>query len=476
MFFDMNIFLDGSWRIFNGQRPYTDFIIGTGPLHYYMIALFHFIFGFGKLSFLAHLVTIHSLVIAATFWMFYKKIPSWALALVTLLSTGCFYWHLAFPWYSQSAHFWGILAIASLVRTLPFSEKARTLRAAFICGVLSACALMTKQNIGVLYLALFMPVFLIQNPYRWRSFAVLLATTFLSVLLLFMLFVPSWKAFTDQVILGSSAHRMSLLQNFLDKPYLIFYNYYWVPAALVCVAVLVNPALRHWNLILLFLGVWGVGVVSTFTSGAIYQADNQLMGVYLGSAFLLLGSHKSILLKTIRMALAICTICLFLVYAKYGLELKGWSRPYFSLFLNAKVDPTGNYSLKSKPLTGWRMEKIQGMATDDLAAYIRKNVPESDSLLILTDMQILNALTGRPGYKGVTLAFADNDWPTPGAMQRQVHDTIVQNPPVWIVTHTGRVAFGTKTLEYLDLKEWLKQNYALAYRSGNYVLLRQIRS
>ncbi len=37
-FFDMGGFLDASWRVFRGQKPYVDFIYTTGLVRLYMNA------------------------------------------------------------------------------------------------------------------------------------------------------------------------------------------------------------------------------------------------------------------------------------------------------------------------------------------------------------------------------------------------------------------------------------------------------
>ena len=114
-FFDMGAFLDASWRVYIGQRPYLDFMYISGPVHLYLNAFFFTLFGFGKLAVLAHLVTVHSIVIVITYLIAKKYTPSSIALLSALLSTTCFYWPASHPWHDQSAHFWGLLAIAAIV-------------------------------------------------------------------------------------------------------------------------------------------------------------------------------------------------------------------------------------------------------------------------------------------------------------------------------------------------------------------------
>src|SRR3989344_5128777 len=75
--FDMGGILDGSWRVFQGQKPFVDFVFIMGPLHLYMNAFFFAIFGFGKTAIWMALVTIHSVAIICTALIAAKLLPAW---------------------------------------------------------------------------------------------------------------------------------------------------------------------------------------------------------------------------------------------------------------------------------------------------------------------------------------------------------------------------------------------------------------
>ena len=86
-FYDMCFNLDGAWRIFMGQKPNVDFISYSGPLHYYMVAAFFKLFGFGKTALWMHLVVVHSIVIVVVFLMTYRRLPFVISFMVTILTT-----------------------------------------------------------------------------------------------------------------------------------------------------------------------------------------------------------------------------------------------------------------------------------------------------------------------------------------------------------------------------------------------------
>ena len=90
-FHDMGSFLDASWRVSNGQRPYLDFIYHAGPVHLYLNAFFFKIFSFGKTALLAHLITVQSIVISAVFLALWRNVSFPITVLVTLLTGPAFY-------------------------------------------------------------------------------------------------------------------------------------------------------------------------------------------------------------------------------------------------------------------------------------------------------------------------------------------------------------------------------------------------
>ena len=116
-----------------------------------MNAFFFAIFGFGKTAVLTHLIVVHSIVIVVTF-LIARKYTSVPVAVLTaLLTTTSFYWPISHPWYDQSAHLWGILAIGSIALGLPFENKRNAFKIGVFCGVMAILSFMAKTNVGIGY-------------------------------------------------------------------------------------------------------------------------------------------------------------------------------------------------------------------------------------------------------------------------------------------------------------------------------------
>ena len=94
---DWGGFLDASWRVFIGQKVYHDFFYHSGPVHLYMNAFFFQLFSFGKNAILAHLVTVNSLMILATFFATYRRVPVFFTILTTVHTLTSYYWIYPHP-------------------------------------------------------------------------------------------------------------------------------------------------------------------------------------------------------------------------------------------------------------------------------------------------------------------------------------------------------------------------------------------
>src|SRR5260370_27407441 len=61
-FFDMSAFMDAGYRVYIGQKIYTDFEFNAGPGHPYLHALFYALLGFNKTAILAHVSCLNTAV------------------------------------------------------------------------------------------------------------------------------------------------------------------------------------------------------------------------------------------------------------------------------------------------------------------------------------------------------------------------------------------------------------------------------
>jgi len=204
----------------------------------------------------------------------------------------------------------------------------------------------------------------------------------------------------------------------------------------------------------------------------IKPANNFLWGIQMSLAFLLLEELKAVsairIYRTLRAALILLTVFLTIIAVQYGIELKTWT-----YFLKKSE---GNYYLKSEPLKGWKFYRGQGVPLDNLVEYIKKNIPANESILNLTDMYIVNALTGRDSYRGVPFMFhiVHEHLPRKGKQAEQVRQNILNHLPDWIVWNFEPPMFGIPLLEYLNIKDEIQSAYTPVKRWGRYLLLKRL--
>lgn len=468
--FDMGSFLDASWRIFCGQKPYIDFIYYSGPVHLYMNAFFFQLFGFGKTAILAHLIVVHSAVIVLTFFMLYRRVPFYAVAAATLLTVPSFYWNVSHPWHDQSAHLWGIIGIFFIVRQIFPGKDDQLFSTAAICGVLGVISLITKTNLGAGYLILFFAVF-VACANRKAAVGGYAAGLAIGILLALCI-IRFPREYFYQAFLDNSVLVKGRLAAFKD-PAAWFVNYYWVAMAIVAVNVSLNfrKILAQRTLLTLFFMMSLVGIYSVSTGGVIQYANNFLWGLQMTLALLVLYEMQASLegkkgIKNIHRASVVLvlgiTVLLTVVSVRDGIKLNAWTY--------VKWRPLANYTIQSQPLTGWQAYRRQAESLDHLTAYIKVNVPKEQSLLNLTDMYLIYALTGRDSYRGIPWVFLEGAVPSPGRQTEQVRQAIKAHPPDWIITSIDSAFV---ELKILGLQRYVFSGYEPVLQSGIYVLLKK---
>ncbi len=464
--FDMGCMMDGAWRIFCGQEPYKDFIFITGPLHLYFMAGLFWIFGFGKTAIWTYLVLTHSVVIIITFLIGRKYLSLLFLCLATILSVTCFNWPFSHPWYDQLAHLFGITGVGLLVLSGPLNTPKKTFLISMALGALALLAFMSKTNIGTAYLMAFFATFLIL-PLRRQSLPGYMLGVLSGIIVVLALFIHSPMAYLDQTLITWGQEQSSRrFGELLINPNWLYNHHYW----LIAILVLLN---RPWQKcketqkrLVVFLSLVFVAIISNLTSSSQHEANAPLMGIFMALAFSLIPKDTSSpKLRRITLAIFIMiSVSFAAINTKYGMEIKIWAH---------SGEKT---ALKNGPLKGWLFKKEDGESLDGIIEYVNKNVPKEDSLLVLTDLQILYASTGRESFKGIPHNFLPGDLPAQGKQLNTVRNNILNNLPEWIVTHHRETSFVTPLLHYLDITEVLNREYRPVYTRHNYVILRHKQS
>jgi hypothetical protein len=141
--------------------------------------------------------------------------------------------------------------------------------------------------------------------------------------------------------------------------------------------------------------------------------------------------------------------------------------------------PHGNYPIKSGPLKGWLFYEPYGKAVDEIADYIRANVAPQDSLLIMSDLYLLNAMTGRDSYRGVSYMWPMFFQDAPiGARPETVRQNILEHPPDWILVkrEEGKIGDVMAILQHFQFPEDYLKDYGLVQTWGPYGMLKRTRS
>jgi hypothetical protein len=475
--FDFGSFLDASWRIYRGQKLYIDFYYHTGPLHLYLNVLFFLIFGFGKAAILAHMLTLNFIIVLVTFLVTWRRIPLFSSLLVTALSATGPYWSWPHPIYDISAQFWGILATALLVWQLPFKSPKRAALSGFLCGFLAVLSLMTKTNTGAAYGLAYFIVFL-YSPLRWRALAGYVAGSLTALILVFTFFVPSLKSYYLNAYEYYGKWRANQFERFSFIP-VWFKNLYWLPFFTVLYSS--RPFRKRFpELFALFIAVGTVGLVALNTGSRRDWDHLPDMGMYLAIGFILMYQIKTLSQTGRQRIIAWIGIVLliFTTVVQIKRSVGGGIRHYQNIH---KGYPHGDYLLKAGPFHGWHLHPYIGEIMDAVVDEINLHVPKKDSLLIFCDLQILNALTGRDGYRGIPFIFHPGDYPRPeGELVDQVSANIQNNPPDWIlITYNNGLAPMLNILElapYFKLSPSFFSQYSEFKQWEIYILLKRNRS
>ena len=114
--YDCPIIFEGGYRILKGQIPYRDFYIPTGPVVYYIQALFSYLFGLNLISLAMHTSTMAIILSLYFFYILNKdfnRFISFIFAYGIYLS---FCGITNFPWYTTSAFLFLLLNILLLIK------------------------------------------------------------------------------------------------------------------------------------------------------------------------------------------------------------------------------------------------------------------------------------------------------------------------------------------------------------------------
>ena len=196
---DQSILFDGSWRVYQGQVPYRDFVTAFPPLPFYIQSFF---FRLTDVDFSAMVLAAAVLNAVAAIWAiwltrrFVPDLPAVAL-IAGLLTAVWFQAPFGTLWFEQTAFFFNLLALVLLVKCLDSEQYAAALRVA--AGVLLSASMLSKQNAGLEFVPIAFGVAAIPQLPQMRKAAISILQTFAGLFLGFGIFAIWLWSFSSPV-------------------------------------------------------------------------------------------------------------------------------------------------------------------------------------------------------------------------------------------------------------------------------------
>lgn len=473
---DFGSFLDAGYRVYLGQKPYTDFYYHTGPVHLYALAFFFLIAGFNKQAILLHLIVVSSISMTAVYAAGVRRIPR-ALALGCAALTGIgFFWGYPHPWYDMTAHLWGVLAAAAFMLFLPFENDRTAFRAGCFAGIMATLALFTKSNLGGTYGLAFFAVILF-SPRRWPAFkGYLLGVA--AVFLVTFIFMCRPLEYYQSVIQGYGAGRSSRFMRMMLIPSWLK-NGYWIPLVTIHFALRRFPDTAR-EIKALFYGMSLVALLGLNVGSLQGPEHIPLLGICLALGFTLLYIVRPLdttrIQRTVNFAAVLILLITGLFYAQRTVRLS-----FNQIDDPSRAEWSAEYPLTQGPFKGWYFPAPEGRALDGLAAFSSGNIAKDDSFLVFCDLHIAYGLLGLESFKGIVWQWPILPNPQPVfSMDGKIGKSIMDNPPKWIlarfladIKQPHYMRDSRYLLNFLGMPDNFFENYVPVQGWGEYLLLKR---
>ncbi len=476
-FFDMSTFMDAGYRVWKGQRIYEDFFYNTGPIHPHLHAFSFALLGFGRDAVLLHLVVMNALALFALHLVARRTLPPIGQFIVLMVAGTSFYGPAAHPWYDQNAAAWLFLGLA-LMEAVPGDEGMRpafggrrAAAAAAGAGFLTSLAALTKLNVGLCGLILFLPR-LAFAPGRGRLVACYAAGFAAGCAGLFLLASPV-AMFENNFLCYRPFERLFNLGR-LVRVALLMPPLPLVLASLL-MAALAEPAWRRAHRATLTLSV-SIAVAATLCSftGSLVDAASQYWtgaGVLYGAILLSRWSPTrrapALSGPLVRFACLALVVSLMHLAARATADHAAWRwRTYFR----------DGYELRAPGLEGWRCDPEVGAGFDAAVEHLRRHVPADSSLLVFPDATVMYGVLGRESFRPeAPIGFSLGSFPA-GAHYDRFGARFRSAPPDWILMHDERDFERMDTfrlLRWLGLDTFIAAHYDLTASWPRFELYRR---
>ena len=175
--FDQSILFDGGYRTLLGQVPYRDFYIPTGPVPFWLQALFFKLFSVNYAAYLFHAAAANAVAALLSYkWirLLYPRSGPYAY-LAGIITAFWFYPPFGTPWFEQTAFLCHLIASVLLFkgfqRHLVVSDagsKRESLTLFASAGFMAGLSFLSKQNVGLLSVFACCALVLLASPVAVR--------------------------------------------------------------------------------------------------------------------------------------------------------------------------------------------------------------------------------------------------------------------------------------------------------------------
>lgn len=483
-FFDMSGFLDASYRVWAGQRPYVDFLYNAGPVHLWILAGFFSLAGFGLKACQFMVATQMALAGFATLLLlkdafrraFDHRLAPILLGAFCLLQATFFYGPNCFPWYDQTAWLfvlWGLVLINPL-NERPLGNAGYLSDVA--AGALILLAFASKANVGGIGALLLGAGALVRAAAVGKRDRIphLVTTSALALggFALAFLFVFEWKSdfalFFDQTVKSYGKSRLTDFDRLASTFFASLHMRFLLWAA---IAMAVSSKALSRGALVLLMGLAGATIFTTWTGSLAREGNIPTLGIQLALVvFLLRELTTEVRLPKWKwrqwfptgLAALLLGVALYDgIYNTAIIRIWAWQT----------TTPLATYSLTTPGFEGWKAYPPFGSTFDITVRNLKTRVPADESVAMIGDMAVAVPASGRTPYPGMPFMFHYGDFPRPGPYVDWVRFRWLADPPIWVLHHVNPALWDWVELgalkRYLGIAEYFDAHYELAFEEAD---------
>ena len=506
--YELGLYLPGIDAVSQGQVPFRDFFHLRGPFELYVPALFMKVFGF-RVDVLAtyfYFGTVLTMLVAAliAYELIQQKVLLYSFALIIVTRT---FPRVVFTCWGGMRYAWGLLAVWCLIRFLKSNRPGWL----WACGCLTATAMLTSIEIGVIVLAAFMAV-MVLNRECHRSAWVFLAG-FLIISLPYGIYLlnqnalmpyvqAQWTVVTHMQKTFLQLDRVpDTIPKFLhaiffplDKSfyqmtpmygYIIFFSFYFWRVFNKKVTALEQAALA--------VAVYGLTLFLTgfrnlwFAEYEMSLQPEKIVLFYLLGQFIVWAQEKFARFKWVGVVLLAAVIISSAIYSIGRFKTRYYQSSWVCQLIGGQ-DKGKQALINGSPVTSIDLPRIRHMIIpvwqakdlEQLKAFVDEHVPAHEAVWMYSELGGLHFILDRPWvgrFPMVTLSWMDEGWFADYAA------ALERNPPRYAIVNKEKLFYFStpfflvpaNRMKHERMMQFLYNHYVIEGQTPNYFIYRRAR-